>query len=1703
MDGSTIKERLRARRRAMNLTAASEASSDTLGPTSPVSPMDTVGPLDTVDMIDPLDDTGSDDGSALKSILESRREASRRKLATQEQVVAMEMEELDKTLEELPESPPTTAPTPSHGGQDTASSPRTDSRSGTPHGRSTPSLHSTLRSRLQAKMLKKGGGTTDERRPRSRRLKDRMNLSTRFDETIKQYSTLEEAQLLEKIESKLSWKKAVQKTREKTGEASEVDSYDFFTKQYEDVLDVEEETEGVKDEGGGGVGEGRQVEGTAEVEVTEQSGEVVQESATASEGGQDSGGTAGETPQPDTEVIVESENTKLLVSDIVPKELDWKLYLMHSAEYNGYNQQVEKEKVNYFIPSSLPPEAASKVEEDAQPRYLEDEGFYVGEKPIVLQQNTNILENRLIKHGGRGWFGSDGQVDSLPNPVAEMATKPWVDSLDELDPCVETVYVKAQPRAVEDKYLQVSDENELQIDIGSINFIHHSLMSREHVLASNITMMYDEYRMIRHKNYITFYTDKLAALRNAVETLKETLGVDPTALQKSRINDFTAEIRRTTQQLSTAESSERDMMRQIINEWEAIKSLREEQGYNNTSVRLVVKKEEVNYQHDLNNWETEVAHQVDERRAEYDVIILSAHQEEMRKYQVQLQEWKQNRLKMKRIRKRMQRGSKENLLDPSSEVEDDDINIGGNIDKPQKPDKPPPFDDVTVKNEVMNDLIVNRRNPGEARISLELTHTTTITPTPSVPPSEANRRRAMQKTSSNLRVLFNGREVFQTEPKILSSDFKLNFGSIFRVRIAQWPESLKVELLTSGLVSKSITSTFYLDIPPTTVHSGNVRLGVSGFTSNKVESHTHEGVGSGTPFTLRTNETNPTSLNTKGQLISSVSWSLDANGRVLAPKGLVEREDPISGANPLKSNDPVIAIGAERLQDPESLTKWVQESRLDPNDPENAALVPFMQGNKDGDVFLTQDYFRLEQLQEEFNFITEEEFSRLNRFRLLRLRHEEIPEFRNISMLPCNEHEVTESAFTAYERRLKEKDVVKMERGVDGGTLSPHRIEVLKFRQNVKDAVLHRFYTSRHHYSLQDMVHEEQVPDIGTLGASIVKIAEPRRPLKPVRKTRKKAMSQNLTEGSVRILVNVVRGYNIPTRQASHSHQPDRRGEVQVGGAMAASSLRVGQHLDPSSKSYLVAPFVAASFQDATVTTSVAQGPSPSWNEELQLPFCAPNSDYNASNLQKVDDVLFIHLFDRVTEDATPTNTEDTATIITRVQNHWLGSYELPFSTIYQRGKIDGTFKIKVPPVLLGYNLERELPPNADMHERIESQFLQQSSGTYLTIFVTLEPVLKPMDPPKLKFESQEDVSLLRRCVTYLADCNKRYPNRNVKTTVIDIKGESVLITRFVRPLPPPPELTEATNTNTIITLEKIARFVSLIPFVSDNVTYAGICDLWSTCDQFMQMLCGDEEEHAILLLNYFLHLGKQAYLLLGTAVPEGNTAYVLTVDHNAREYIIWNASTGEYHDKSDPHSPLQSVGALINDTNIWFNVQTQDTPMRVRYNVTRMSDWKAFFPITATPLPSIQPESLYYPPTDQSYVANLIDAVERTLKDRIVSWRPRHITRWNRSGNSILRQIVKGLEERVSRKTGVVNTGHNEQLLSQLGDVRFTGYPMDQPYTGVEAVVSAVRSTEVHKIQDPDVEFSMAVHIHAYPASVLAVWVYVAAIVNRRRHDL
>lgn len=64
-----------------------------------------------------------------------------------------------------------------------------------------------------------------------------------------------------------------------------------------------------------------------------------------------------------------------------------------------------------------------------------------------------------------------------------------------------------------------------------------------------------------------------------------------------------------------------------------------------------------------------------------------------------------------------------------------------------------------------------------------------------------------------------------------------------------------------------------------------------------------------------------------------------------------------------------------------------------------------------GGKITTPEYFRLEHLQEEFNFVTDEELERSKRFHMLQLRNQRVTEFHNYKFVPALEREVTNLMF--------------------------------------------------------------------------------------------------------------------------------------------------------------------------------------------------------------------------------------------------------------------------------------------------------------------------------------------------------------------------------------------------------------------------------------------------------------------------------------------------------------------------------------------------------------------------------------------------------------------------------------------------------------------------------------------------------------------
>lgn len=109
-------------------------------------------------------------------------------------------------------------------------------------------------------------------------------------------------------------------------------------------------------------------------------------------------------------------------------------------------------------------------------------------------------------------------------------------------------------------------------------------------------------------------------------------------------------------------------------------------------------------------------------------------------------------------------------------------------------------------------------------------------------------------------------------------------------------------------------------------------------------------------------------------------------------------------------------------------------------------------------------------------------------------------------------------------------------------------------------------------------------------------------------------------------------------------------------------------------------------------------------------------------------------------------------------------------------------------------------------------------------------------------------------------------------------------------------------------------------------------------------MLCGDEEEHAVLLYCWLTGLGLDCTLLLGNGLPEGpRSAYVL-VKFTQGSPKLFNPSSGVSYTVKDPMCPLQCIGCAVNSENVWGNIQAAEHPANMNFDLSKAQLWKPFF---------------------------------------------------------------------------------------------------------------------------------------------------------------
>eukprot|EP00072_Mus_musculus_P072053 XP_017173816.1 PREDICTED: protein CC2D2B isoform X2 [Mus musculus] len=946
---------------------------------------------------------------------------------------------------------------------------------------------------------------------------------------------------------------------------------------------------------------------------------------------------------------------------------------------------------------------------------------------------------------------------------------------------------------------------------------------------------------------------------------------------------------------------------------------------------------------------------------------------------------------------------------------------------------------------------------------------------------EQKRRAKMQKLKYFIKIFYNNKQVSRTSVSPLQFDFKVMFQQIFNIQLIYWPETICLEVYEVSKRSTLLVK-LYLPLPNKTELKGKTVLEYTEFSSDKLVIPMDGGVGSNVPFNLKESEDEELCLLTSGKLSYSLSWALDENGIPLTP---VSQSLSSAYCSVLRNVDARGVPGLPWIVNSQKLCEWADDARIDPHNPDYSDITEHIMCLRHKGQEIPK-YFRLEQLQDEFNFVSEEEMERSKRFQLLQLRNAGQLDLFLLQPMPLYDNEIPDIVFQEYESQAQ-KDIPIS----DVNSITAQRINSVNFLKKVRRLIMKRI-VKVNKFNLSDIVADyEEIVSTSQLTDAICKFIEPRRKLKPQRKERRKVTAQSISDGDMKILVRILRAYNIPTRKTVSYRTLSM--PTHLRSSMSHLRNQNAAKLVPSNEVInedTVHPFIEVSFQHTVYQTNIANGSHPCWNEEIKVDFISPGHDYSFSSLSKIKDNIHINIFDEVVIEKHEDHCLKSCSAHSYIQKNWLGSISFPFSALLQQPEISGTFQVNIPPILLGYTWSNTyVPPREDCSGQ------NPKECTFLNIFATIEPQISYVTYNPKVDEFSDQIDILQRAQTFTRNCKAMFPNRRVVATVFNGEGMHILVTRYIKALNPPQQLLDIFLHDSNATLDLIARFVSLIPFAAETLDENDGSDIWMTSECCISLAIGNKEEHAILLCNFFLYFGKKALVTLGTSVLEGHVAYVLTQETD--ECLLWNPSTGQCHKQFDPFCPLQSVDCLFNDKNVWFNIQQNNTPMAVQFDYSKESFWKQLLPknVQGTKAQSVQPEEIVYSDTNKSMVEDLKSRIERALKCKMMEWRPKHPTRWNRQCTSVLRQILPKLEF----YPGSFASFEDSDLERLLQFYWVTGFPIQMPYTDVQAVIDAVYQTGLHASEFPQTEFALAVYIHPYPNNILSVWVYLASLARHQ----
>uniref|UniRef100_A0A336K7A0 CSON004015 protein n=1 Tax=Culicoides sonorensis TaxID=179676 RepID=A0A336K7A0_CULSO len=732
---------------------------------------------------------------------------------------------------------------------------------------------------------------------------------------------------------------------------------------------------------------------------------------------------------------------------------------------------------------------------------------------------------------------------------------------------------------------------------------------------------------------------------------------------------------------------------------------------------------------------------------------------------------------------------------------------------------------------------------------------------------------------------------------------------------------------------------------------------------------------------------------------------------------------------------------------------WHQQYLIDPLDPESHKVIKNLHSSeKCDDEENKEKFFNLN--EEELCFCSQEEIDNDDRLNMLRARFERDLKYKNALFVPSDN------------RELEIPEQSNMFEEIIGDPIDIQRHEGKKYLKKVYETVTN--YCDNLNASREDtaILIGDQVPTFGSLSLTFFEIFGAKRPLKPTRRTPSSSKSGRTIElqGNFSIVVTIVRAFGVPQR--NEELDTSRRN----------SNLSV---TNKSIKGANVRPFVSISLKDKNVRTCTAEGFNPTWNEQLSI-LVNSKTDLNKS-------ILSVDLFDEFIDDYMSVDDRR----ITEITQRWLGQIQFPLETIYQNQRIEGTFEMNTPNLLLGYN-RHSFETTESVATLTNTGIPNMREVTYLSLFINIEPPLDiPMPLITIGLECIELEETKSYIDNWYIDLRNEFPKAPEQSPYILLQsGKKACITRFLGPLEIPTFDPPVQNN---VLEYYVRRFVSLIPVYSSFNKCNGLEGVWLTNEQIFNVLCASPKDLGVLLTCYFLTLKLNAWLILGHGLPMGDTCFVLLKEEN--DYFIVDPTTGKKYESTTVDCPLKKVYALANHENFWANIQREKRVFMTLFDVRSGTEWKSLFKSNHKAPPGFLHNIAYQ--YKKSYpILDLQRTIELKLTKKINSWRTHRKTTWNRYVTEHLRKLLIELETE-----SVLCNYNNEKHLHQLGrmfsNYKVTGFPLNFKYTNLSSIVHHLKCTGIH-LNSENAEFALAVHVKDYPNNIISVWIFLASMTSK-----